>query len=199
MTINFRFSRVLYLAFCLVQFSCNQKKEWHIEVPFTLSNEQLADYERDINHFSLISELNDASYRRGKETYQTLCHNCHGNMVDEGSLPTAHKFWSQKFKVGNDPFSMYQTITKGFATMPPQIQLVPRQKYDVIHYIREEFIKEHNSEEYARMDEDYLESLPVGSSIGPAPKVMQPWAEMDYGNFLINTYELVDISGESDV
>ncbi|MFT7036713.1 MAG: cytochrome c5/glucose/arabinose dehydrogenase [Cyclobacteriaceae bacterium] len=189
----------LYFGIGLLIFSCKQKKEWHIDVPFTLQTAQVAEYEKDINHSSLISELNDGSFRRGKETYQTLCHNCHGNMVDEGSLPTAHKFWNQKFKVGNDPFSMYQTITKGFATMPPQVQLVPRQKYDVIHYIREEFMKEHNSEEYLTIDEDYLEDLPFGTSIGPSPKVLEPWADMDYGNFLINTYELVDESAPKRV
>ncbi|MFY0654024.1 MAG: c-type cytochrome [Cyclobacteriaceae bacterium] len=176
----------------LLQFSCNQKKEWHREIPFTLQSNQIAAYELDIDHAGILQELNQGSFRRGEKTYQTLCHNCHGNMVDEGSLPTAHKFWSQKFKVGNDPYSMYQTVTRGFATMPPQVQLVPRQKYDVIHYIREEFIKDNNPEEYVTIDEDYLKSLPVGSSIGPQPEILEPWADMDYGDFLINTYELVD-------
>ncbi|MFY0654846.1 MAG: c-type cytochrome [Cyclobacteriaceae bacterium] len=182
----------IFIVLLLFFFACNQKKEWHTDIPFTLGPDQVAEYEKDIDHSGIIQELNQGSFRRGEKTYQTLCHNCHGNMVDEGSLPTAHKFWNQKFKVGNDPYSMYQTVTRGFATMPPQVQLVPRQKYDVIHYIREEFIKDNNPEEYATIDEDYLESLPLGSSIGPKPEIMEPWADMDYGDFLINTYELVD-------
>ena len=184
--------KLVGITFCLFLISCNQKKEWHKGVSFTLTPEQVAEYEKNIDHAAILQDLNEGSYTRGKKAYQFSCHNCHGNIKDEGAISTATKFWNDKFKVGNDPFSMYQTITHGFATMPPQVQLVPREKYDIIHYIREEFIKENNPEEYVAIDKSYLESLPVGSSIGPQPKVSEPWRAMDYGNFLINTYELVD-------
>jgi len=39
-----------------------------------------------------------------------------------------------------------------------------------------------------------LASLPDGTTTGPAPKEFKPWAEMDYGNFLINTYEVVGLN-----
>jgi len=184
-------SKVFGLTLALILFSCNQKKEWHKDISFTLKPEQVADYEHDIDHAGIIRDLGEGSYRRGKEAYQFSCHNCHGNIKDEGAIPTANKFWKDSFKVGDDPFSMYQAITHGFATMPPQVQLVPREKYDIIHYIREEFIKENNPTAYTVIDEDYLESLPVGTSFGPQAKVSEPWRDMDYGNFLINTYQLV--------
>ena len=44
-------------------------------------------------------------------------------------------------KNGSDPFSLYRTITDGFGQMAPQTWMVPRQKYDVIHYIRETYLQ----------------------------------------------------------
>ena len=36
--------------------------------------------------------------------------------------------------------------------MPPQTWMVPRQKYDVIHYLREAYLKPHNPAQYAAAD-----------------------------------------------
>ena len=49
----------------------------------------------------------------------------------------------------------------------PQTWMVPRQKYDVIHYIREAYLKPHNPGQYREVDADYLAGLPSGSSRGP--------------------------------
>ncbi|MEQ6121222.1 DUF6797 domain-containing protein [Reichenbachiella sp. MALMAid0571] len=182
----------VFISLMLILLSCNHKKEWHAGIQFTLQQEQLAEYETNIDHAGIIGQLDETSFQKGAKTYQTVCHNCHGNINDEGSLPTAHRFWNQKFKVGNDPFSMYQTMTRGFNAMPPQVQLSPMQKYEVIHYIREQFVKANNPQEYSIVDSKYLASLPTGTSLGPKPKIIQPWVDMDYGDFLINTYELVD-------
>ena len=38
----------------------------------------------------------------------------------------------------------------------------PRQKYDVIHYIREAYLKPHNPAQYAAIDRAYLDRLPEG-------------------------------------
>jgi hypothetical protein len=85
---------------------------------------------------------------------------------------------------------MYQTLTRGLGLMPPQAWMVPQQKYDVTHYIREEFLKESNKSEYAAITEGYLAGLPKGDTRGPAPRVIEPWVTMDYGPSLINTYEI---------
>tara|TARA_B110000037_G_scaffold32158_1_gene38663 strand:- start:15447 stop:18155 length:2709 start_codon:yes stop_codon:yes gene_type:complete len=182
----------VYVCVSLFILSCSKAKEWNTDIPFTLTSAQVSEVEKNIDHAGIIQGMNAESLKRGAIIYQNVCHNCHGNMKDEGSLPTAHKFWSQKFKVGNDPYSMYQTLTRGFATMPAQVNLVPQEKYDVIQYIREEFIKENNKDEFFDINEEYLESIPKGESKGPATKKYAPWATMDYGNFLIYTYELVD-------
>src|SRR5690606_29810302 len=123
-------------------------------------------------------------------TYRTVCFNCHGNAEQPGSMPNAAKFWKDKLKNGSDPYAMYQTITRGFGLVPPQVRLSPQEKYEVIHFIREEFMKEQNPGEYFKITESWLDSLPQGDTLGPAPKVYQPWAEMDYGDFLMRTYDL---------
>ena len=78
--------------------------------------------------------------------------------------------------------------------MPPQVNLTPVEKYDIINYLRETFLKPENPDQFFQIDSVYLASLPRGMNTGPVPKEFKPWAEMDYGNFLINTYELVGLN-----
>jgi hypothetical protein len=85
---------------------------------------------------------------------------------------------------------MYQTITRGFGLMTPQRQLVPQQKYDVIHFIREAYLKSHNPTQYVPVDQVYLASLPEGDTLGPEPTLLEPWREMDYGPNLMGTFEV---------
>ena len=85
---------------------------------------------------------------------------------------------------------MYRTLSLGFGQMTPQTWMVPRQKYDVIHYIREAYLKPHNPGQYARVDRAYLARLPRGKSRGPEPVEIQPWVTMDYGPSLMATYEI---------
>mgnify|MGYP003338117553 CR=1 FL=1 len=85
-----------------------------------------------------------------------------------GSLPTSLRFAEGKFKNGSDPFSLYGTLTRGYGQMAPQSWMVPRQKYDLIHYLRETYLKPHNPSQYAKVDGDYLAKLPKGTTFGPA-------------------------------
>ena len=178
------------LVFASLAIGCQTNKDPNSDVAFTLSSESVPDYEADIDHAGLIGNLDEDAFDRGRKIYTSVCYNCHGNPEHDGSLPTAHKFWKDGFKVNNDPFSMYQVLTMGYGTMPPQPQLVPLEKYDVIHFIRENFIKKENPEQYFSVSDNYLDKLPKGGSDGPEPVERRPWAEMDYGDFLINTYEL---------
>jgi hypothetical protein len=67
-----------------------------------------------------------------------------------GSMPTSLRFAVDKFKNGSDPYSLYQTLTHGYGMMAPQTWMVPRQKYDVIHYLRETYLKnDNNTSQYA--------------------------------------------------
>ncbi|TWT34435.1 DUF6797 domain-containing protein [Blastopirellula retiformator] len=150
----------------------------------------LPEYENKLDHRAFLTQWNKQSLQHGGQIYAGLCVNCHGTHDKPGSLPNALAFASGKFKNGADPLSMYRTITHGYRMMLPQHQLTPQQKYDVIHYIREAYLKPHNSSQFVPVDADYLASLPQGTERGPAPSRSVPWSDMDYGPFLISTYEM---------
>lgn len=150
----------------------------------------LPEYEDRIDHAAMIGELGIEHFKRGQAIYQRLCVNCHGSHDKPGSLPTALRFAEGRFKSGADPYSMYQTLTRGFGMMQPQVWMVPQQKYDVIHYIREAYLRPNNPQQYVPIDEKWLSTLPSGDSRGPSPQKLEPWITMDYGRSLINTYEI---------
>lgn len=156
-----------------------------------IAPEPLPEYENNIDHAGMIRSWNQKSFKNGEALYKSLCVNCHGTKEEAGSLPNALRFATGKFGAGSDPYTMYKTITHGYKMMLPQRQLVPRQKYDVIHYIREAYLKPHNDSQYTEVSPEYLAELPKGTLRGPKPVQRAPWLEMDYGPFLISTYEIV--------
>ncbi len=149
----------------------------------------LPEYERRLDHAGLIAGLDPASVRRGEAIYVRVCANCHGTREQPGSLPNAPRFASATPRNGSDPYSLYRTITDGFGQMAPQSWMVPRQKYDVIHYIREAFFRPHNPAQYVAVNRSYLDRLPKGDTRGPSPTEIEPWVAMDYGSCLLTTIE----------
>ncbi len=151
---------------------------------------RVPEYENRIDHAGLIGDWNADSLKRGEAIYQRVCANCHGTKDRLGSLPTSLRFAEGKFKNGSDPLSMYRTLTRGFGLMTPQVWMVPSQKYDVIHYIRETYLRPHNPSQFVAVDEAYRSRLPKGDTRGPAPSKIEPWSAMDYGPSLVHTYEI---------
>lgn len=152
----------------------------------------LPEYETRIDHAALIRSLDDAALQRGKETYRLRCQSCHGTTDKEGSMPTTLRFVTDQFKNGSDPYRLYQTLTHGYGMMNPQRWMVPQQKYEVIHYLREHFLKTHNPTQYSKVTDEYLADLPAGDTRGPKPIDVRPWTAMDYGPSLNNTIEISD-------
>jgi putative heme-binding domain-containing protein len=150
----------------------------------------LPEYESHVDHVGLIRGLDDSAFERGQAIYNRLCINCHGNKEKPGSLPTALRFAEGKFRSGGDPHAMYKTLTHGFGLMVPQMWMVPRQKYDVIHYIRESYVRKANASQYRDVTDDYLAALPKGDTFGPEPVEYSPWSDMNYGPSMINTFEV---------
>lgn len=157
---------------------------------------KLPEYEARVDHAGLLAKLDDAAFKRGEAIYSRLCINCHGNKQRPGSLPTALRFGEGKFKHGSDPHTMYKTLTQGFGFMVPQTWMVPQQKYDVIHYIRETYLKTNNASQFVAVNDAYLASLPKGDTFGPEPVEYAPWSDMNYGPSMINTFE-VGIDGSN--
>jgi hypothetical protein len=125
---------------------------------------KVPEYEGHLDHNGFLTSWNDDSLKRGEAIYQRVCANCHGTKDAPGSLPNSLRFAEGKFKNGSDPLSMYRTLTYGFGFMVPQTWMVPSQKYDVIHYIRERYLRPHNPSQYVEVDRNYLASLPVGDT-----------------------------------
>ena len=143
-----------------------------------------------IDHQALLATWNKDAFKRGEKIFSLHCASCHGTIESEGSMPTSLRFASGKFKNGNDPLAMYQTLTHGYGMMNAQRWMVPRQKYDVIHYIREHFLKEQNPTQYQQIDATYLAGLPKGNTMGPKPASSEPWVKMNYGPSFMNTIEV---------
>ena len=160
--------------------------------PALIAPAPLPDYENDLDHAGIIAGLDSQSFKRGQQIYDRVCANCHGTKDSAGSLPTSLRFGSGVFKNGSDPYRMYQTVTRGFGQMAPQTWMVPVQKYDVIHYIREAYLKDANPTQYKATDSDYLSALPKGQARGPAPTAIEPWVAMDYGPSLMAAIEAGD-------
>jgi putative heme-binding domain-containing protein len=165
--------------------------------PSLLAPPAPAAYEIDINHAGFIADWNDPAkaaeaFKRGEKIYNLVCVNCHGTKSAPGSLPTAPRFATSPLKAGADPYAMYRTLTNGAGQMVAQTWMVPSQKYDVIHYIREAYFRGNNPTLYASVTGDYLAALPKGSGRGPAPTNIERWRTHDYGPFLAASIEVGD-------
>ncbi len=154
-----------------------------------------AAYESTIDHAGFIAEWNDPgkardAFARGEKIYARVCVNCHGTLTAPGSLPTALRFGEGKFKAGADPLAMYRTLTAGVGQMVAQSWMVPSQKYDVIHYIREAYLKTNNPSFYEPITAEYIAGLPKGTNRGPEASTIEPWRIHDYGPFLAASIEV---------
>ena len=148
------------------------------KVIFTMEEASLPAYEKDIDHKGILNTIQrnqEEAYMDGKKTYTSNCINCHGTPEKEGSIPTAFKYWKDAFKVGKDPYTIYQTLTRGYGAMPAQTTLTPVEKYNVIQYIREEYLLKQNKAAYFKIDSNYLSSLPKGKSKGPSSMHKEGW------------------------
>ena len=148
------------------------------------------------DHAKEITRLDHISLEQGKNLYEALCITCHGNTQKDGSLPTALKFHSGEFKNGSDPWSMFQTLDKGYGQMIAQPQYSIKDKYALIHYIRENLVKKNNPSQYFNVTNEYLEKLPPKLSsfkepvIAPLTSGSKPYQKMDFGPALFWTYQV---------
>lgn len=150
----------------------------------------------DVDHARIIQSWNSETLVRGQQLYQTLCLPCHGTPQQPGSLPTSRGFWKEPFKNGNDPYSIYKTIGSGLGQMPAWPWLSCELRYDIIDYIREQFVRRNNPTNYFEITPAYLASLPKGSG-KPQKKSAQllefekgpRYLRMDFGPVLNWTLE----------
>jgi hypothetical protein len=130
------------------------------------------------DHAGLIATLDDGSLARGREIYEGLCAACHGRDGRKTINPNARPFALGTLENGSDPYSMWRTLTDGYKDMPVQDWLRPDQRYDVVHYLREEFLKNKNPGQHFDVDEAWLNTLPRGITRRPP---VTKGATRDYG------------------
>ena len=118
----------------------------------------------DVDHAALIAGLDDGAYHRGKEIYLGLCIACHGADGTRPTNPKARPFAVGELLNGHDPLSLFRTVTAGWRDMPGNDWLRPEQRYDVIHYVREEFLRQRNPDQYFEVTDEWLAALPKGRS-----------------------------------
>jgi glucose/arabinose dehydrogenase/mono/diheme cytochrome c family protein len=145
------------------------------------------------DHGEIVAAWDDASLAEGRKIYEALCVVCHGTKEQPGSLPTALRFGEGEFKNGADPYSMHHTLTHGFGQMVAQPQYTTAQKYAVIHYIRETFLKPYKPAQAPEITPAYLTTLPKGKSRVEAEqedRSLPPYRRMDLGPALFWTYQV---------
>ncbi|HTL57602.1 MAG TPA: DUF6797 domain-containing protein [Candidatus Limnocylindrales bacterium] len=114
----------------------------------------------NIDHAGIITRWDEQSLERGHKLFLLACAPCHGTNGIQTINPQSRPFAVDKFQNGSDPFSIFKTITGGFKNMPSQTWMTPEQRYEVIQYIRESFLKKLNPTQYFPVSETYLGSLP---------------------------------------
>ncbi len=119
----------------------------------------------NLNHAGILRRLKKKDFELGRSIYEGLCINCHGANGDRPSLPTARAFGRQELKFGADPYRMFLTLTLGNGLMAPMSHLSPKERYQVIFYIQEQFMKGRNPS-YFTVDDAYLKTLPKGTETG---------------------------------
>lgn len=131
------------------------------------SPEQLVtiDDTTNLDHARILSGMRERDFEAGESIYQGLCISCHGADGNTPSLPTARAFGTQPLKFGADPYRMFMTLSRGNGLMSPVSHLSPQERYQVVHYIRERFMKGSNPV-YGATSDEYLASLPKGKELG---------------------------------
>lgn len=118
-----------------------------------------------LDHAGILRSLGDRDLTAGKQIYLGHCKNCHGADGNQPTLPLARAFGHESLRSGGDPYRMFLTLTKGSGLMAPVRHLSPKERYQVIHFIREQLMKPSNPD-YTPIDEAYLTGLPPGTSSG---------------------------------
>lgn len=109
------------------------------------------------DHQTLIADRSQAVLDRGEVLYGKNCASCHGAAGDSNPSnitphPRVFKAEALRNKLGGGPYAWYLVLTNGFGSgMPGFRNLSPEDRYAVLHFVRETWVKP-NSEIYAADD-----------------------------------------------
>lgn len=139
-----------------------------------------------IDHAEVVGGLAASNYENGKRIYEGLCVNCHGADGVTPSLPQSRAFGKGELKFGSDPYSLYRTLTCGNGNMAAQTWMTEQERYDVIHFIRERFMKPMRAD-HRPVTPQYLATLP--KKLGADPSAGRARMVRDFGSALASQFE----------
>lgn len=114
------------------------------------------------DHSATIKALRDSDARAGGALYALNCAACHGKDGDLALNPLARRFAKDELKFGADPYSLWKTISYGNGLMFRwDAVLSEKERYQIVHHLRERIIREKNPKQYFRPDEKYFADLNV--------------------------------------
>lgn len=171
-------SRDLYDIVSYVHAIATEGKERARELQPTAEQLKITDDTANLDHATIIKDMRTRDFETGQRIYHGYCVNCHGADGKTPSLPTARAFGTQKLKFGGDPYSMFMTLSRGNGLMASMAHLTPLERYQTVHYIREEFMKD--SDDFQPVTKSYLASLPKGTELGDEV----PEIDRDFGPVL---------------
>ncbi|MCA8998660.1 MAG: c-type cytochrome, partial [Planctomycetaceae bacterium] len=125
----------------------------------------IVDDTQDLDHARILTSLGERDFEAGQRIFHGHCVNCHGPDGNTPTLATARAFGAQELKYGADPYRMFLTVSRGAGLMAPLTHLTPRERYQVVYYIRESIMKDRNPG-YSTIDDSYLAGLPKGTGLG---------------------------------
>ena len=154
-----------------------------LALPVSVTAQLASSEPNTVDHAGILKDLGPSNFTKGEAIYANLCVNCHGSDGKKPALPVARAFGTGELKFGTDPFSMFQTLTKGNGLMGPQTWMTPHERYDVIHYIREKFMKSMHPK-YQAVTAKYLAGLPEVEVVADVTKQ----EERDFGPALASQF-----------
>ena len=123
---------------------------------------QAALAQEKVDHVATIKGLRYGDQKSGRALYALNCASCHGAKGELALNPLARRFAKDAFKFGSDPFAIWKTISYGNGLMFRwDAVLTAKQRYQIVHFIREEILKENNTRQYFTPSDDYFAKLPA--------------------------------------
>lgn len=140
------------------------------------------------DHLALIANRSDDVLEKGGIVWAKNCASCHGpegNANPTRLNPAPRNFWTDAFQNphGGGAYGLYTVMSKGYNGMPAFPALSPEDRYAVVHYVRERFVKLHNPDNYLEDTEGIVSTIPAagGEAAGPTePPPLRPVPQASY-------------------
>lgn len=136
--------------------------------------------EPEPDHIKLMADRSSAVIDQGAVIYGAKCASCHGaqgNSNPSNMNPPPRNFHNDGWKcqLGGGPYALYSVLTHGQNTMPSFPGLTPAQRYAVIHFLRESWVKTANAKNYVDSDApEVVKEIPPPGVAGHAEVVHDP-------------------------